>query len=89
MSVFKKIFGVVLLINAAILILTFVGQIPQIFGDVLGFCAIFTGKLSSSQIGESVGHIIYWGIHVFLTIVLLKYGVKFIRKQLEPKKSNQ
>jgi hypothetical protein len=89
MTVFKKGFGVVLLMGAAILILTFVGQIPQVFSDVFGFCAIFTGRLGSSQIDEAIGHIIYWTIHVFLTIVLLKYGVKFIRKQPETKKFNQ
>ena len=78
----KRIFGYVFIVLAALLTLAIVGQIPTLFGVVASFFKIFTGKLNSYQIGETIGRIIYWIVHFAATIALWKYGVKWSRKQV-------
>jgi hypothetical protein len=77
----KKIAGWVFVIIATLLTLAIIGQLPQLFGSVVGFYMIFTGKLDASQTGNATGHIIYWVFHFAVTIALWKYGVRWIRKQ--------
>ena len=79
----KRIFGVVFIILAAILTLAIVGQLPTLFGVLFSFFAIFTGKFEASQVGETIGHVIYWLFHFALTIVLWKYGVRWVRKPVK------
>mgnify|MGYP006992456715 CR=1 FL=1 len=79
----KRILGFVFIFLASLLTLAIVGQLPTLFGVLLAFFKIFTGKLDSSQIGEVVGHIIYWIIHILATIALWKYGVRWSGKQGE------
>lgn len=75
----KRIFGVVFIIIGVILTLAIVGQLPTLFGVVSSFFAMFTGKLDASQVGETIGHMIYWIIHFALTILVWKYGVRWAR----------
>ena len=79
----KKIFGFIFIFLASILSLAIVGQLPALFGTILGFFKIFTGKLDGYQIGETIGHIIYWVIHFVATIALWKYGIRWSKKQVE------
>jgi hypothetical protein len=78
----KRIFGFVFTVLAALLTLVIIGQLSTLFGVVVSFFKIFTGKLDSYQIGETIGHIIYWIAHFAATIALWKYGVKWSRKQV-------
>jgi hypothetical protein len=79
----KRIFGFIFIFLASILSFAIVGQLPVLFGNILGFFKIFTSKLDSYQIGETIGHIIYWVIHFVATIALWKYGVRWSKKQVE------
>ncbi|MBZ5857313.1 hypothetical protein [Flavihumibacter profundi] len=79
----KRILGFVFILLAGILTLAIVGQLPALFGILLGFFKIFSGKLDGFQIGDVVGHIIYWIIHFLATIALWRYGVRWSKKQVE------
>ena len=78
----KRIFGFIFIFLASILTLAIVGQLPSLFGTILGFFKMFTWKLDSYQIGEVIGHIIYWIIHFIATIALWKYGIRWSGKQV-------
>ena len=80
--ILKRIFGYVFIVLAALLTLVIVAQLPTLFGVVVSFFKIFTGKLRSYQIGETIGHVIYWIAHFAATMALWKYGVKWSRKQV-------
>ena len=79
----KRIFGAVFIILAVILTLAIIGQLPTLFGVMFSFFAMFTGKLDASQVGETIGHVIYWIIHFAMTIVLWRYGVRWVRKPVK------
>lgn len=79
----KRILGLVFLLLASLLTLAIIGQLPTLFGIVLGFFKIFTGKLDNSQIGEIIGSILFWVFHFAATIVLWKYGVRWSGKQVK------
>ena len=79
----KRIFGFAFLLLAIILTLAIIGQLPALFGTILGFFKIFTGKLNAYQIGETIGYIIYWIIHFVATIALWKYGLRWSKKQVK------
>lgn len=79
----NRILGYAFIFLACLLSLAIIGQLPTLFGVLLSFFKIFTGKLDSYQIGESIGHIIYWTAHFAVTIILWKYGIKWSRKQGE------
>ena len=79
----KRISGYVFILIASLLTLAIIGQLPTLFGVLIGFFKIFTGNLDSSQSGEVVGHIIYWIVHFVATIALWKYGVKWSKKTVK------
>jgi hypothetical protein len=79
----KRICGIIFILLASLLTLAIVGQLPTLFGVFIGFFKIFTGKLDSFQIGEVIGHIIYWIFHFVATIALWRYGVIWSRKQVK------
>lgn len=79
----KRIFGFIFILLASLLTLAIVGQLPALFGTILGFLKIFTGKLDAYQIGQVIGRIIYWIIHFVATIALWKYGLRWSKKQVE------
>jgi len=79
----KRILGFAFLLLGSLLTLAIVGQLPTLFGVLLGFFKIFTGKLDGSQIDEVIGRIIYWIFHFLATIALWKYGVRWSRKQVK------
>lgn len=79
----KKILGYIFIALAILLTLAIVGQLPALFGVILSFFKIFTGKLESYQMGEVFGHIIYWIIHLVVTFALWKYGIRWTRKEVK------
>jgi hypothetical protein len=76
----RKTIGYVFILLAIILTITVIGLLPFLFKTVFNFFKIFTGKLDSSQIGYTIGSIIYWVIHISLTILLWIYGRKWTSK---------
>ena len=79
----KKIFGVVFILLAAILTLAIVGQVPDLFGIIVSFFAMITGKLESYRAGETIGRMIYWLLHFAFTITLWRYGLRWVRKPIK------
>ena len=79
----KKFFGVVFIILALLLTLAILGQLPSLFEVIINFFRIFTGKLNSSQVGEEIGHVIYWTVHFTLTIIFWKYGIQWLKKKVQ------
>ena len=77
----KRILGVIFIIIALLLTLAILGQLPTLFQVIINFFAVFTGKLSSSQVGEVIGHIIYWAVHFTVTIMFWKYGIDWLKKK--------
>lgn len=79
----KRITGFIFILSAIVLTLAIFGQLPALFGAILGFFKILTGKLDSYQIGEISGHIIYWIVHIISTLALWNYGIKWSKKQIQ------
>lgn len=79
----KRIFGFVFILLAGILTLAIVGQLPVLFKTLLAFFKVFIGKSDAYQIGETIGHAIYWIIHFVATIALWKYGLRWSKKEVE------
>ena len=79
----KRILGFVFLLLASLLTLAIVGQQPELFRVLFDFFATFKGNMDATQVGETIGHIIYWLIHFALTIALWRYGVRWIRKPVK------
>ena len=77
----KRILGIIFIALALLLTLAIVGQLPALFQVSINFFAVFTGKSDSSEIGEAIGHVIYWAVHFTLTIVLWKYGIRWLKKK--------
>lgn len=77
----KKIIGYIFIILAITLTLAIIGLLPTLFGVVISFSQIFTGKLNGFQIGEVFGQLIYWIIHFVVTILLWKYGIRWVSKK--------
>lgn len=75
----RKILGYIFIVVAIILTLAIVGQLPKLTGAIIGVFKIFTGALDSYQVGNVIGTIIYWLIHITLTITLWIYGRRWIR----------
>jgi hypothetical protein len=79
----KRVLGFIFIILAVLLTLAIVGQLQTVFGVIIGFFMILTGKLEGYQVGNVIGQIIYWVVHIVATIALWKYGVKWSRKQVK------
>jgi hypothetical protein len=77
----KRITGVVFIILAILLTLAIVAQLPLLLTVIIRFLAIFRGNLDSSQIGESIGQMIYWILHFTATIILWRYGIGCFRSR--------
>lgn len=78
---FKKNSWYIFLVLAILLTLAIIGLLPTLFGVVINFSQIFTGKLNGFQVGEVFGQTIYWTIHFVATILLWKYGIHWISKK--------
>jgi hypothetical protein len=76
---FKKITGIIFVMLATILTLAIIGQLPQLFKNIFGFFMMFTGRLNSQQAGEVTGHMIYWSLHITVTVILWMYGLRWAR----------
>lgn len=74
----KKILGYVFILLSLLLTLAFVGKFLSLFKAVLGLFKIFTGTIDDYESGKIIGFLLYWVFHVFLTIVLWRYGRKWI-----------
>lgn len=81
----KRVLGFVFILIAVLLTLGIVGQLPDLFGVILGFFMIFTGKLDRVQIGEIIGQTIFWIFYFVITIALWNYGIKWSKKQVKHK----
>ncbi len=78
----NKIFGVILYIIGALFILAFVGQIPKFLNAVLNLFKIFSSELDGLQLGNIIGSIIYWIIHIAIIYFAFKYGKKLFKKKI-------
>ena len=77
----RKIFGIILYLFGALLILAFVGQITKFISVIVGFFKIFSGDLNGSQIGYSLGQVFYWMLHFAIIYFAFKYGTKLVKKK--------
>jgi hypothetical protein len=75
----RKILGYILIVVAIILTLAIVGQLPKLIGAIIGVFKIFTGALDSYQVGKVIGTMLYWTVHIALTIILWIYGRRWIK----------
>ncbi len=75
----RKIFGYIFIALAVLLAMTIVGQLPSLFGAIIGFFRIFTGSLETGQIGYVLGKLFYWIAHIAITIALWTFGRKWTK----------
>ena len=78
----KRILGYIFIILAVVLTFCILGQLLELIKVIFGIFRIFSGTLDSFQIGEAIGHGVYWIIHFALTIALWKYGLRWSKKRV-------
>jgi len=81
----KRVVGYLFIVVAFFLTIAFIMQLGSVIKIFIGIVLTISGKIGAEAAGEVFGHLIYWSIHVFITIMLWKYGTKWIklRKQVK------
>jgi hypothetical protein len=72
----KKIFGYIAIVIAALLILALLSQLGSFFTALSGLL----NSRPDSALGSLTGILFAWAVQVLLVIVLLRYGIKWVRR---------
>jgi membrane protein implicated in regulation of membrane protease activity len=73
----KKIFGYIAIVIAALLILALLSQLGSFF---IALSGLLNSRPDSVALGSLTGILFAWAVQVLLVIVLLRYGIKWVRR---------
>jgi hypothetical protein len=77
----KKPLGYILIAIAILLTLALIGQLTEFLRALFGIFKIFSGKVDGFQRGQAIGSLIYWVLHIMLTVYLFKVGGRWIKNR--------
>jgi len=75
-----KTFGYILLVLSIVLFLAIIGQIQSFVAAIFGFFRLFSGSVDAYQKGKIIGALIYWIVHVSLTIFLFSKARNLLKR---------
>ena len=73
----KRILGITFIIIAVLLTLAIIPQLPALVGAFAGLFKIFSIEITSFQVGEIFGNIIYWILYFLVIFFLWRFGMKW------------
>ena len=76
----KRVLGYIFIVLSIVLAIIAIGLLQSLAKAVFGFFRIFTGTLTSEQLGYAIGTLIYWTAHFVLMFTFWKYGRRWTRK---------